>query len=74
MNFMGHLIECVVCVHLQVAGSVTGAIFKNTTFTFSNVVGPQEEISLFGHPVTYIAPSVHGFPQVISIHYVQKLM
>ncbi|KAL3653625.1 hypothetical protein CASFOL_003306 [Castilleja foliolosa] len=35
----------------------------------SNVVGPQEEINLFGHPLGYIAPSVFGFPQGLFVHY-----
>ncbi|KAI9096689.1 hypothetical protein K1719_025868 [Acacia pycnantha] len=29
---------------------------------FSNVVGPMEEISRFGHPLAYIAPSTYGHP------------
>ena len=31
---------------------------------FSNVVGPQEEIVFFGHPIAYIAPSCFGQPNV----------
>jgi hypothetical protein len=31
---------------------------------FSNVPGPVEEISFYGHPVAYIAPSVYGHPHV----------
>ncbi|KAJ7959338.1 O-acyltransferase WSD1-like [Quillaja saponaria] len=37
--------------------------------SFSNVVRPKEEISLYGHPVAYIAPSVYGLPQALVIHY-----
>ncbi|KAL0400603.1 UNVERIFIED_CONTAM: O-acyltransferase WSD1 [Sesamum latifolium] len=48
---------------IKTAAAVTSAVFRNTTFGFSNVAGPQEEISLFGHPLCYIAPSVHGFPK-----------
>ncbi|KAK8949360.1 O-acyltransferase WSD1 [Platanthera zijinensis] len=39
-------------------------IISNTTLSFSNVVGPTEEVSLFGSPLIYIAPSVYGHPQV----------
>ncbi|PIN27131.1 Long-chain-alcohol O-fatty-acyltransferase [Handroanthus impetiginosus] len=54
---------------IKVGAAATSAVFSNTTFTFSNVVGPQEEIILFGHPLCYIAPSVSGFPQALVVHY-----
>lgn len=41
---------------------------SQTTLWFSNVAGPQEEISLFGHPVAYIAPSCFGQPNVSIYH------
>ncbi|GFP81106.1 o-acyltransferase wsd1 [Phtheirospermum japonicum] len=53
----------------KVAASVSTQILRNTTLTFSNVMGPQEEINLFGHPLAYIAPSVFGYPQGLVIHY-----
>ncbi|KAK0591135.1 hypothetical protein LWI29_036100 [Acer saccharum] len=34
------------------------------TMQFSNVPGPQEEISYYGHPVAYVAPSCYGQPCV----------
>ncbi|CAH8389407.1 unnamed protein product [Eruca vesicaria subsp. sativa] len=37
-------------------------VIHNTTLTFSNVVGPKEEITFHGHPLSYIAPSVFGHP------------
>ncbi|ESQ27987.1 hypothetical protein EUTSA_v10018486mg [Eutrema salsugineum] len=52
-------------------------IFGSTTVVFSNVVGPVEEISFFGHQISYIAASTFGIPQalVISIQsYVDKLI
>lgn len=49
---------------LQAAAAVTTASLHNTTFAFSNVVGPQEDIILYGHPLSYISPTVSGFPQV----------
>jgi len=41
-------------------------IFGSTTMIFSNVVGPDEEISFFGHRIAYIAASTFGVPQVLS--------
>ncbi|XP_042002039.1 wax ester synthase/diacylglycerol acyltransferase 3-like isoform X2 [Salvia splendens] len=54
---------------IKAAARLTRAIFRNTTFTFSNVMGPAEEVNLFGHHLRYIAPSVFGFPQSFIIHY-----
>ncbi|KAI5060072.1 hypothetical protein GOP47_0024492 [Adiantum capillus-veneris] len=45
----------------------------HTTFAFSNVFGPLEEIELFGHPVTHIIPTVAGQPQALCVH-VQSYM
>ncbi|KAL0318007.1 UNVERIFIED_CONTAM: O-acyltransferase WSD1 [Sesamum angustifolium] len=62
---------------IKTAAAVTSAVFRNTTFGISNVAGPLEEISLFGHPLCYIAPSVHGFPHALIIHcqtYANKLI
>ncbi|KAK6155585.1 hypothetical protein DH2020_009833 [Rehmannia glutinosa] len=53
----------------KIAAGVSTGVFRNTTLTFSNVVGPKEEINVFGHPLAYIAPSVFGFPQGLVIHY-----
>lgn len=47
-------------------------IVSKTTVSFSNVVGPQEEISLYGHPLAYVAPTVYGAPQVsvsVCVHF-----
>ncbi|KAM7467701.1 hypothetical protein LguiB_015263 [Lonicera macranthoides] len=41
----------------------------NTTLSFSNVAGPLEEINLFGHPITYIAPTGYGLPHALMIHW-----
>ncbi|KAL1553098.1 wax ester synthase/diacylglycerol acyltransferase 3-like [Salvia divinorum] len=54
---------------IKAAARLTRAVFRNTTFTFSNVMGPAEEVNLFGHHLRYIAPSVCGFPQSLIIHY-----
>ncbi|WOH06671.1 hypothetical protein DCAR_0626099 [Daucus carota subsp. sativus] len=44
-------------------------IISKTTVSFSNVVGPQEEISLYGHPLAYVAPTVYGAPQALTMHW-----
>ncbi|TKY55964.1 O-acyltransferase WSD1 [Spatholobus suberectus] len=54
---------------VKVAVTVTQRVLFNTTVAFSNVPGPVEEISFYGHPVAYIAPSVYGHPQALTIHY-----
>ncbi|KAI9097535.1 hypothetical protein K1719_025306 [Acacia pycnantha] len=60
----------------NVAAAITHRILYNTTLTFSNVVGPVEEISFCGHPVTFLAPTVYGHPHALTIHflsYVNKM-
>ncbi|KAK2968080.1 hypothetical protein RJ640_000495, partial [Escallonia rubra] len=54
---------------LKPVAALTHKIVSNTTLAFSNVVGPQEEISLYGHPVTYIAPTVYGHPLALTLHF-----
>lgn len=52
-------------------------IFGNTTMLFSNVIGPAEEISFFGHQISYIAASSLGIPQALILiiqSYVDKLI
>ncbi|KAF8713985.1 hypothetical protein HU200_027975 [Digitaria exilis] len=44
-------------------------VLANTTITFSNLIGPPEQIELCGHPVAYIAPSVYGLQQGLTVHY-----
>ncbi|CAH9145995.1 unnamed protein product [Cuscuta epithymum] len=45
-------------------------IICNTTFAISNVMGPQEEISIAGNPVTYIRNTPSSCPHAITIHMV----
>ncbi|KAK3041504.1 hypothetical protein RJ639_000123 [Escallonia herrerae] len=54
---------------IEPVAALTHKIVSNTTMAFSNVVSPQEEISLFGHPVTYIAPTVYGHPLALTLHF-----
>ncbi|XP_028790016.1 O-acyltransferase WSD1-like isoform X1 [Neltuma alba] len=59
LNFLG----------IKVASAITRRVFSNTTMAFSNVVGPLEEISCFGHPLAYIAPSTYGHPHALTVHF-----
>ncbi|WZZ00333.1 hypothetical protein YC2023_072661 [Brassica napus] len=49
------------------AASLTSRTISNTTMSFSNLVGPTEEVSLYGHPITYIAPSAYGHPHKVRV-------
>ncbi|XP_010555728.1 PREDICTED: O-acyltransferase WSD1-like [Tarenaya hassleriana] len=49
--------------------TVVRRINGNTTMTFSSVLGPTEEISFCGHPISYIAPSGYGHSHAITLHY-----
>jgi hypothetical protein len=54
------------CIYIgqQVAAAITHRILSNNTMAISSLIGPLEEISFYGHPMAYLAPSVYGHPQV----------
>ncbi|KAK0579642.1 hypothetical protein LWI29_029136 [Acer saccharum] len=47
---------------LKFCGLKIATFPSQTTLWFSNVPGPQEEVSYYGHPVAYVAPSCYGQP------------
>lgn len=51
----------------KTAASLTCNMVSNTTLSFSNIVGPLEEVSFYDHPLVYIAPSVFGHAHVSSL-------
>lgn len=51
----------------QALKNPTMKIFGYTIMIFSNMVGPAEEISFFGHQISYIAANTLGAPQVLSL-------
>ncbi|KAL6320350.1 hypothetical protein AAG906_007047 [Vitis piasezkii] len=53
----------------KVAAAISHRVFSNTTMSFSNVVGPVDEISFYGHPMAYLAPSVYGHPHALTVHF-----
>ncbi|KAK9070803.1 hypothetical protein SSX86_011205 [Deinandra increscens subsp. villosa] len=62
---------------IKVGGILNHKVFYNTTLWFSNVPGPQEEITFFGHKVAYLAPTCYGQPNALMIHvvsYMDKVM
>ncbi|KAJ6348730.1 hypothetical protein OIU77_006330 [Salix suchowensis] len=52
-------------------GAKWGSFPNQTTLLFSNVPGPQEEITCFGHQVAYVAPTCYGQSNV-SIDYLMS--
>ncbi|EOX98296.1 O-acyltransferase family protein, putative isoform 1 [Theobroma cacao] len=40
----------------------------NTTFTISNIIGPLEEITLAGNPISSIKVNTSSLPQAITMH------
>ncbi|TVU46996.1 hypothetical protein EJB05_06570, partial [Eragrostis curvula] len=51
---------------VKVSGVLFHRMLSNTTFAFSNVIGPVEQIEFYGQPIVYIAPQVYGNPSVSS--------
>ncbi|GKV22605.1 hypothetical protein SLEP1_g32463 [Rubroshorea leprosula] len=45
-------------------------IVCNTTFTISNVIGPQEQITLAGNPIAYIRVNTSSLPHALTMHMV----
>lgn len=41
----------------------------NTTFVFSNVLGPVEPVQFLDNPVTHIVTTVSGMPQGLIVHF-----
>ncbi|XP_065871396.1 wax ester synthase/diacylglycerol acyltransferase 5-like [Euphorbia lathyris] len=45
-------------------------VMCNTTFTISNVMGPQDSITIAGNPVTFIRVNTSSLPQGVAMHMV----
>ncbi|KFK34209.1 hypothetical protein AALP_AA5G115000 [Arabis alpina] len=54
---------------VEVTANIVNRALSNTTMSFSNLIGPLEEISFYGHPITYIAPSVYGHSHALTMHF-----
>ncbi|KAJ8485896.1 hypothetical protein OPV22_018381 [Ensete ventricosum] len=57
------------CLGIKAAAKLCHRMLTHTTLAFSNMAGPVEEIEFFGHPLVYLAPSVYGHPQALTIHF-----
>ncbi|KAL2905777.1 O-acyltransferase WSD1, partial [Bienertia sinuspersici] len=53
-----------------VGGDLYYNLFSNTSFLVSNMVGPQEEISIAGNPVSFIRVTSSSQPHVMTLHMV----
>ncbi|WVZ68682.1 hypothetical protein U9M48_017593 [Paspalum notatum var. saurae] len=49
---------------LKAAGAIFHRMISQTTVSFSNMIGPVEQVEFCGHPVVFIAPSGYGPPEV----------
>ncbi|XP_072956365.1 wax ester synthase/diacylglycerol acyltransferase 11-like isoform X1 [Typha angustifolia] len=54
---------------IKAAAALCHRLLTHTTFSFSNIMGPVEEVAFYGHPIVYLAPSVYGHPQALTVHY-----
>ncbi|KAJ3669456.1 hypothetical protein LUZ60_011406 [Juncus effusus] len=54
---------------VKVTTYLSHRVLMHTTLSFSNIMGPQEEVCFYGHPIVYIAPSVYGHPHALTVHY-----
>lgn len=50
--------------------AISKRLFDHTTLTYSNVMGPDEEISIFDHPISYLAASALTGSQVSIDRYI----
>ncbi|CAL9236726.1 unnamed protein product [Arabidopsis halleri] len=61
----------------KVVQAVSKRLYDHTTLTYSSEMGPNEEISIFDHPISYVAASALTGSQVLNIHivsYVDKII
>ncbi|KAM6558195.1 hypothetical protein CsatA_027434 [Cannabis sativa] len=52
----------------NVAGFLNYRIICNTSFTISNVVGPQEAIAMGDNPITYMRVNSSSLPHALTMH------
>ncbi|XXG44339.1 hypothetical protein AAC387_Pa01g4171 [Persea americana] len=54
----------------KIATILNYRIIANTTFTISNLVGPQEEIMFAGNPIAYLRTTSTSLPHALTMHMV----
>ncbi|EXC17312.1 O-acyltransferase WSD1 [Morus notabilis] len=52
----------------KAAGFLNYRIVCNTSFTISNIVGPQEDIAIGDNPVTYMRVNSSSLPHALTMH------
>ncbi|CAH8267977.1 unnamed protein product [Arabidopsis lyrata] len=73
-NSFGAMLTYIFCriivkfLGIQLAATIINRMVSNTTMTFSNMVGPVEQVSFYGHPITYFASSGYGHPHALTIN------
>ncbi|KAF4384570.1 hypothetical protein F8388_003877 [Cannabis sativa] len=54
---------------IKIASAISHKVFCNTTMAFSNLVGPLEEIGIYGHTMSYLASSSYGQPHALVVNF-----
>ncbi|KAK3161580.1 hypothetical protein QOZ80_1BG0078950 [Eleusine coracana subsp. coracana] len=54
---------------IKAAAALCYGMFTHTTLSFSNMMGPTEQVVFCGNPIVYIAPSTYGHPHALTVHY-----
>ncbi|XP_062091404.1 wax ester synthase/diacylglycerol acyltransferase 11-like [Humulus lupulus] len=54
---------------IKIASAISHKIFCNTTMAFSNLVGPLEEIGIYGHSMEYLASTSYGQPHALMVNF-----
>ncbi|RCV26751.1 hypothetical protein SETIT_5G271700v2 [Setaria italica] len=54
---------------IKAAAALCYGMFTHTTLSFSNMVGPPEQVLFCGNPIVYIAPGTYGHPHALTVHY-----
>ncbi|KAK4769019.1 hypothetical protein SAY86_027169 [Trapa natans] len=58
------------CFGPRLSSALNNRIVCHTTFTLSNMVGPQEPMTYVGNPVTYIRPTSCAMANALTMHMV----
>ncbi|XP_076909931.1 wax ester synthase/diacylglycerol acyltransferase 11-like [Bidens hawaiensis] len=58
---------------IKAVGKLNHKLFFNTTLWFTSLPGPEQEVTFYGHDLTYIAPSCYGQPNSLMIHVVSYM-
>ncbi|KAE8660510.1 putative CAP [Hibiscus syriacus] len=54
---------------VKTASTLSHRILSHTTMSFSNLVGPLEEIGFYGHPLAFLAPSSYSQPHALMTNF-----